>query len=77
MTPYKYDTIVEWSATIMLMMCVAFTSLNWYPANIITGLIGNIGWMYMGLVWKKLSMFTISTILAAMYVGGVIFYFYT
>lgn len=75
-TKYKYNwsAIVEWTSVLLLIACVAFSSLNWYPANIFTGLFGNAGWIVMGVLWKKPSMVVISAILALIYVGGIFYY---
>lgn len=77
-TNYKYNwsAIIEWTSTALLIACVAFSSLNWYPANIFTGFLGNAGWIVMGYLWKKPSLITISTVLAAIYIGGMFYYFH-
>lgn len=75
-TSYKYNwsAIVEWTSTALLIACVTLSSLNWYPANIFTGFLGNAGWIYMGFAWKKPSLMIISTVLAFIYIGGIYLY---
>lgn len=71
----KYEAIIEWSSTALLIACVALSSFNWYPGNIFTGFLGNAGWIVMGFYWKKPSLITISTVLAGIYTFGIIYYF--
>jgi hypothetical protein len=71
----KYKAIIEWASTGLLVACVIASSLNWYPANIFLGFLGNAGWIGMGVFWKKLSLITISTVLAGIYTFGIFYYF--
>lgn len=70
----KYNTIVEWTSTVLLVVGVALSGLNWYPANIILGFIGSFGFMYLGLEWKKYSLVMINALIGSIYLGGIIFY---
>jgi hypothetical protein len=73
---YNWSAVIEWSATALLIACVVCSSLNWYPANVFTGFLGNAGWVAMGVIWKKPSLVIISVVLAGIYVGGMFYYFF-
>lgn len=45
---------VKWSATAIIMIAVALTSGNWfYPWNILFYFIGNILWIWAGIIWRQ------------------------
>lgn len=68
----KWWTFIEWSATITLILGVALTSWNIYPANIYMSAVGNILWLLMALHWKKWSLITIQVFIILLYAGGIV-----
>ena len=62
----------EWAATITLIIGVALTSFNIYPANIYMSALGNFLWLLMALHWKKLSLITIQAFIMLLYICGMI-----
>lgn len=45
---------VKWSATAVIMVAVALTSGNWlYPWNILLYFIGNLLWIWVGVMWAQ------------------------
>lgn len=65
-------TSIEWTATITLIIGVALTSWNIYPANIYMSAVGNLLWLFMALHWKKWSLITIQIFILLIYAAGVI-----
>jgi hypothetical protein len=63
---------IEWAATITLIVGVALTSWNVYPANIYASALGNFLWLLIALHWKKWSLITIQVFIILIYVAGVI-----
>lgn len=68
----KWWTFTEWAATITLILGVALTSWNVYPANIYMSTVGNFLWLLMALHWKKWSLITIQVFIILLYAGGII-----
>jgi hypothetical protein len=62
----------EWSSTVILLAGVVLTSFNVYPANIWFLLIGNIGWIALGWIWRKWSLIILQTIITVIYIAGII-----
>lgn len=60
----------EWTITAILIIGVALTSYNIYPLNIWLSFIGNLGWMVLGYLWRKWSLFIVELIIVAIYLGG-------
>jgi hypothetical protein len=61
---------VEWISTIVLIAGVLLTSLNVYPANLVLGFLGNIGWLALSFFWGKWSLICVQAIILAIYFGG-------
>ena len=68
----KLWTFIEWSATVTLIIAVALTSWNIYPANIYMSVLGNFLWLLMALYWKKWSLITIQVFILVLYLSGVV-----
>jgi hypothetical protein len=67
----KRDVIIEWLSTVTLIAGVALTSFNVYPLNLWVSLIGNAGWMLLGWMWRKWSLFTLEFVITAIYIVGI------
>jgi hypothetical protein len=61
----------EWLCTIILIVGVALTSYNVYPLNIWLSFLGNLGWMVLGYIWRKWSLFVVELIITIIYIAGI------
>ena len=61
----------EWTCTVVLILGVALTSFNIYPLNIWISFLGNLGWMILGYMWRKWSLFIVELIIVAIYLVGI------
>lgn len=68
----KWWTFIEWAATVTLILGVALTSWNIYPANIYMSTVGNFLWLLMALYWRKWSLITIQVFIILIYAGGIV-----
>ncbi len=62
----------EWSCTIILLAGVVLTSFNIYPLNIWFLLVGNLGWIGLGWIWRKWSLIILQTIITIIYIAGLV-----
>lgn len=62
----------EWICTALLLAGVVLTSFNIYPLNIWFLLIGNIGWVVLGILWKKVSLIVMQTVITVIYIAGLL-----
>tara|TARA_E500000178_G_C16958363_1_gene724794 strand:- start:524 stop:757 length:234 start_codon:yes stop_codon:yes gene_type:complete len=69
--------ILEWSSTGILLLGVYLTSINIYPLNVYVSLVGNVGWLTVGVIWKKWSLFTVQAVICGIYVFGYLSKFFT
>jgi hypothetical protein len=62
---------MEWLSTAILIVGVALTAYNIYPANIYWSLAGNLGWAIVAVAWRKWSLLTIQGVVTVIYMFGV------
>lgn len=62
----------EWLCTIVLLAGVALTSFNIFPLNLWVLFIGNLGWIILGVVWRKWSLILMQIVITLIYVVGII-----
>lgn len=60
----------EWTCTIILLAGVVLTSLNIFPLNIWFLLLGNVGWIILGIIWRKVSLIVLQTVITIIYIAG-------
>lgn len=68
----KLWIFTEWVATVTLIVGVALTAWNIYPANIYLSAAGNFLWLLLALHWKKWSLIVIQVFILLIYAGGVV-----
>lgn len=68
----KIELIVEWSATVVLMLGVLLTSLNVFPLNVFISGLGNFGWLVVAIMWKRWSLIIAQSVILTIYVYGLI-----
>ena len=66
----RYELVIEWIATIVLIAGVALTALNIYPLNVYVSIAGNFFWLVVALMWRKWSLITIQSVVLVIYVLG-------
>jgi hypothetical protein len=66
----QHEFFIEWTATAFLIVGVALTSFNVFPLNLAVSMLGNVGWLFVGILWRKWSLIVIQVILTIIYVSG-------
>jgi hypothetical protein len=72
MIKFNRDFVFEWLCTATLIAGVALTSFNIYPLNLWVSLVGNLGWLMLGWMWKKWSLFIVELVISTIYIVGII-----
>jgi hypothetical protein len=68
----KLEFIVEWTSTLILIIGVALTSWDIYPANVYVCLLANLLWLWLGFIWRKWSLIIVELVVIAIYISGVV-----
>jgi hypothetical protein len=66
--------IVQWAATVVLLIGVALSSFNIYPAYLIPALFGNFLWLIAGIYLGSWPLIITQTVITLLYIGGCIKY---
>jgi hypothetical protein len=66
------ELFFEWACTATLIAGVALTSFNIYPLNLWVSLVGNLGWLVLGWMWRKWSLFLVELVISTIYIVGII-----
>lgn len=70
LTSKRFEIVVEWLATVVLVAGVALTAYNVYPLNVYVSIAGNFLWFIVALMWRKWSLITIQSIILLIYIFG-------
>jgi len=69
----KFDTILKWSSTILLIVASILSSLNLFPYNVVLAFAGNAGWCWAGVRMKEASLWVVSLALLIIYFLGILY----
>tara|TARA_B110000503_G_scaffold118173_1_gene178840 strand:+ start:42 stop:278 length:237 start_codon:yes stop_codon:yes gene_type:complete len=69
----KIETYIKWTATAVLIIATAFTSLNIYPLGPILYLLGGILWLIVSIRWKEPALIITNAVLASVNLIGLIY----
>ena len=72
----QVEWCMEWGSTALLLVGVALTSFNIYPLNLCVCLAANVGWTVMGILWKKWSLLIVQAVVSAIYIFGMVSYYF-
>lgn len=67
---------MEWGSTAVLIIGVILTSFNIFPLNVWFSFIGNFGWIVVGVLWRKLSLIIISSLICFLYIVGLVSHYF-
>jgi hypothetical protein len=67
---------MEWGSTALLIVVVALTAFNVFPLNLWVCLAANAGWTVMGIIWKKWSLLIVQAVVSAIYIFGMVTYYF-
>ena len=72
----RLEWCMEWGSTALLLVGVALTAFNVFPLNLWVCLAANVGWTVMGIIWKKWSLLIVQAVVSAIYIFGMVTYYF-
>lgn len=69
-TEKKLEFILEWGSTAILLVGVWLTAINYYPLNVVFSILGNLGWLTVAVIWRKMSLITVQLVIVSLYIIG-------
>ena len=67
---------IKWASSIILIIAMMFTAIEFFPLNMFIANIGFIGWLTVGLLWHDRSLIVLNAISLAIYSMGLLNYYY-
>jgi len=64
------EWLLKWSANAVILVAAIATSFDFTPLNKYLFLIGSLGWMLVGVIWKQPSLWTMNAVVSAIYIIG-------
>ena len=61
---------IKWTSNIVILVAAIATSFDFVPLNKYLFLIGSLGWMTVGIIWRQPSLWTMNLVVSAIYVVG-------
>ena len=64
--------LLEWLATALVIAGAVFSSLDWYPLNIIAFNVGSLVWLFVAIRIKMMSLVVVNGGLVLIYLAGIL-----
>lgn len=64
------EFFLEWISTGILLIGVWLTAINVYPLNVVFSILGNLGWLTVAVIWRKISLITVQLVIVSLYIIG-------
>lgn len=61
---------LKWASNLVILIAAIATSFDFVPLNKYLFLLGSLGWMTVGIIWRQPSLWTMNLIVSAIYVVG-------
>jgi len=75
-TPYKdVSWYIKWVSSLIIIIAMALTALNWNPYNLFFHLFGVIGWGIVGYLWHDRALMLLNGIAVGIFFAGIIGYY--
>jgi len=66
--------MLKWTGTILCLIGIALTSINFYPLNILVGFIGSLCWAIAGYMQDDKALLVVEAVAVALYFAGIVNY---
>ena len=66
--------MLKWAGTILCLIGIALTSVNFYPLNILVGFVGSLCWAIAGYIQDDDALLVVEAVAVALYFAGIVNY---
>ena len=66
--------MLKWTGTILCLIGIALTSINFYPLNIVVGFAGSLCWAIAGYMQDDKALLVVEAVAVALYFAGIVNY---
>jgi hypothetical protein len=72
---FSLTIFIEWVSTAIILVGVTLAAFNVYPLYVFFSFFGNVGWLIVGVFWKKWSLIVLQIVITAINIMGIYYYY--
>ena len=70
------DWYIKWSASFIILIGMALTSINLTPFNLYFHFVGVSGWLIVGFMWHDRALMVVNSVAAMIFLMGILRYYF-
>ena len=70
------DWYIKWSASFIILIGMALTSINVTPFNLYFHFVGVVGWLIVGFMWHDRALMVVNSVAAMIFLMGILRYYF-
>ena len=70
------DWYIKWTASIVILIGMALTSIELTPINLFFHLFGVLGWLIVGVMWHDRALMVVNSVASMIFLMGILNYYY-
>ena len=70
------DWYIKWIASIIILIGMCLTSINFVPYNLFFHLVGVVGWLVVGVMWHDRALMVVNSVAAMIFFMGILNYYF-
>ena len=70
------DWYIKWTASVIILIGMCFTSINFMPYNLFFHFVGVMGWLVVGVMWHDRALMVVNSVAAMIFFMGILNYYF-
>ena len=70
------DWYIKWIASVIILIGMCLTSINFMPYNLFFHLVGVVGWLVVGVMWHDRALMVVNSVAAMIFFMGILNYYF-
>ena len=70
------DWYINWTASVIILIGMGLTSINFMPYNLFFHFVGVMGWLVVGVMWHDRALMVVNSVAAMIFFMGILNYYF-
>lgn len=70
------DWYIKWTASVIILIGMCLTSINFMPYNLFFHFVGVMGWLVVGVMWHDRALMVVNSVAAMIFFMGILNYYF-
>ena len=70
------DWYIKWIASVIILIGMCLTSINFMPYNLLFHFVGVMGWLVVGVMWHDRALMVVNSVAAMIFFMGILNYYF-